>query len=110
MSKSSAVLMPQTAEILRQAGEQIRLARLRRNLSATLVAERAGISRATLQAIEKGSPTVSMGNYAAALHAMNGLDRDLLLIARDDELGRTMQDLNMKTHRRASRKKEGGHE
>ena len=54
-------------------GEQIKLARLRRNLSAELVAERAGISRASLWKVEKGSPAVAMGIYAAVLHALNNL-------------------------------------
>ena len=65
MAKKAAVIMPQTREILEQMGEQIRLARLRRKLSLELVAERAGISRATLISIEKGAPTVSIGSYAA---------------------------------------------
>ena len=61
MAKKAAVIMPQTREILAQMGEQIRLARLRRKLSLELVAERAGISRATLISKEKGAPTVSIG-------------------------------------------------
>ena len=104
MSKRSAIVMPQTRDILEQMGGQIRLARLRRSLSSELVAERAGISRQTLTAIEKGSPSVSIGAYAAVLHALNNLDMDLLLIARDDELGRKMQDLQLSTRRRAPRK------
>lgn len=51
MSKKSTVVLPQTQQILNQMGEQIRLARLRRHLSAELVAERAGISRMTLSNI-----------------------------------------------------------
>ena len=93
--------MPGTEKILTQMGEQIKLARLRRQIPADLVAERAGISRATLWSVEKGSPTVAMGTYAAVLHALNGLDRDLLLIAKDDELGRKLQDLNLLTRKRA---------
>ena len=104
MSKRSAIVMPQTRDILEQMGGQIRLARLRRSLSSELVAERAGISRQTLTAVEKGSPSVSIGAYAAVLHALNNLDTDLLLIARDDELGRKMQDLQLSTRRRAPRK------
>lgn len=82
-------------------GEQIKLARLRRQLSAELVAERAGISRATLWNVEKGSPSVAIGIYAAVLHALNNLDTDLLLVAKDDEFGRKMQDLNMQVKKRA---------
>ena len=95
MNKRSVVVMPATLNILQQMGEQIKLARLRRQLSAELIAERAGISRATLWNIEKGSPSVSMGAYAAALHALGGMDRDLLMVAKDDELGRKLQDLEL---------------
>ena len=101
MGKKSASVLPQTQEILSQMGEQIKLARLRRKLSSELVAERAGISRATLWNVEKGSPSVAIGIYAAVLHALNNMDRDLLLIAKDDELGRKLQDLALPTRRRA---------
>lgn len=47
MSKRTVVVMPETQRILSIMGEQIKLARLRRNLATELVAERAGISRAT---------------------------------------------------------------
>ncbi len=106
MSKKSTVVLPQTQEILNQMGEQIRLARLRRHLSAELVAERAGISRMTLSNIEKGSSSVAIGSYAAVLHALNGMDKDLLLVAKDDELGRKLQDLELPTRRRAPKKGE----
>ena len=106
MSKKATVVLPQTQEILNQLGEQIRLARLRRHLSAELVAERAGISRMTLSNIEKGSPSVAIGSYAAVLHALNGMDKDLLLVAKDDELGRKLQDLELSTRRRAPKKGE----
>ena len=104
MSKKTTVILPKTQAILEQLGEQIRLARLRRRLTAELVAERAGISRMTLCNIEKGSPSVAIGSYAAVLHALNGMDRDLLLVAKDDELGRKLQDLELPTRRRAPRK------
>lgn len=106
MSKKSTVVLPQTQGILNQLGEQIRLARLRRHLSAELVAERAGISRMTLSNIEKGSASVAIGSYAAVLHALNGMDKDLLLVAKDDELGRKLQDLELPTRRRAPKKGE----
>ena len=106
MSKKATILLPQTQEILNQMGEQIRLARLRRHLSAEMVAERAGLSRMTLSNIEKGSPSVAIGSYAAVLHALNGMDKDLLLVAKDDELGRKLQDLELPTRRRAPKKGE----
>ena len=106
MSKKTTVVLPKTQVILEQMGEQIRLARLRRHLSSELVAERAGISRMTLSNIEKGSPSVAIGSYAAVLHALNGMDTDLLLVAKDDELGRKLQDLELPPRRRAPKKGE----
>ena len=101
MNKRGVTVSPKTAEILEQMGEQIKLARLRRRLSAELVAERAGISRATLWNVEKGSPSVAIGIYAAVLHALGNMDSDFLLVAKDDELGRTLQDLELPVRRRA---------
>ena len=95
MGKKAVVLMPRTKEILETMGEQIKMARLRRKISVKLAAERAGVSRATLWAVEKGSPSVSVGIYAAVLHSLNGMDKELLLIAKDDELVRKLQDLDL---------------
>jgi len=104
MKKAAYNILPGTEEILKTMGEQIKLARLRRSLSAELVAERAGISRASLWKVEKGDPSVAMGIYAAVLHALNNLDKDLLLVAKDDEMGRQLQDLNLITRKRAPRR------
>ena len=72
--------------------------------STELIAERAGISRATLWNVEKGSPSVAIGIYAAVLHALGNMDNDFLLVAKDDELGRTLQDLELPMRRRAPKK------
>ena len=95
MNRKNIVIMPDTQHKLTQMGEQIKLARLRRKLTVELVAERAGISRTTLWNVEKGSSSVAIGAYAAVLHALNGMDNDLLLIAKEDELGRRLQDLSL---------------
>ena len=105
MPKKSIVLLPETLNILEQMGLQIKYARLRRKISAEIVAERAGISRAPLCAIEKGSPSVAMGCYAAVLHALNYMDKDLLLVAKDDELGRKLQDLDLHVQKRVRKKR-----
>lgn len=97
MKKAAYNILPGTEEILKTMGKQIKFARLRRSLSAELVAERAGISRVSLWKIEKGDPSVDMGIYAAVLHALNNLDKDLLLVAKNDEMGRQLQDLNLLT-------------
>ncbi len=104
MNKRSVVILPKTQSILNTMGEQIKMARLRRKLSVDLVAERAGISRASLWTVEKGSTSVSMRIYAAVLHALNNMDKDLLLIAKDDDLGRKLQDLDLPVRKRSPKK------
>ena len=84
-------------------GEQIKLARLRRNLSVAQVAERATCSPLTVSRIEKGVPTVAIGIYLRVLYALQ-LDDDILSLAKDDELGRALQDMNMISRKRASKK------
>lgn len=104
MAKKTNLMYPSMKKNLELMGEQIKLARLRRELSVSLVCERAGISRATLWQIEKGTSTVSIGSYAAVLHALGGMDKDLTLIAKDDETGRIFQDLKLKTKKRIRNK------
>lgn len=104
MKKAAYNILPATEDILKIMGEQIKLARLRRDLSAELVAERAGISRSSLWKVESGNPAVAIGIYAAVLHALGEMDKDLLLVAKDDDMGRQMQDLNLLTRKRASRR------
>jgi len=100
MGKNTVVLLPSVQKVLTELGENIKLARLRRGLSSELVAERAGISRATLVNVEKGSPSVAMGIYMSVLNSL-GLEKDMLLVAKDDELGRKLQDLQLVTRKRA---------
>ena len=96
---NKAVIMPKTMRQLEIVGEQIRLARLRRKYSVYLIAERAGISRATLWKVEKGDPGVAIGIYAKVLAAI-GLPNDITLLARDDELGRIIQDSELLNKRK----------
>ena len=98
------MLLPKTKKILSGLGENIKLARLRRKLSTEQVSERANISRPTLSAIEKGSPTVSIGSYLQVLFVL-GLAEDFLEVANDDELGRKLQDAKLIVKGRAPKKK-----
>ena len=102
--KRSVNLLPRQRRQFIQLGERLKLARLRRRLSATLVAERAGISRATLHKIELGDPNVAMGSYFQILRVL-GLESDFGLLALDDQMGRKLQDLDLVTKKRAPRRK-----
>lgn len=105
MTKKKIVLLPNSKKIMNKMGENIKLARLRRKFSAEQVAERANMSRPTLSAIEKGKPTVSIGSYFLVLHVL-GLEKDILLLAKDDALGRKLQDANISTNERAPKRKD----
>ena len=100
MANRHPLLLPRLEKLLSELGENIKLARLRRKLSSKQVAERAGISRTTLVSIEKGYSGVSIGYYLNVLRVL-GLENDILLIARDDELGRKLQDANLSVKKRA---------
>ncbi len=97
-------LMPSSDRILSAFGEQIKLARLRRKLGTMQVSERAGISRATLWQIEKGSSSVALGAYYQVLFVL-GLEKDLLKVAADDLLGRKLQDIGLTVKDRAPKRK-----
>jgi transcriptional regulator with XRE-family HTH domain len=104
MSTRSITLLPKSQKVLEQLGEHIKLARLRRKLSAEQVAERAGINRTTLWNIERGMPTVTIGAYCQVLLVL-GLSEGLLKVAADDELGRRLQDADIIVKKRAPKKK-----
>jgi transcriptional regulator with XRE-family HTH domain len=103
MASSKNILLPSLRKILVELGENIKLARLRRKLSAEQVAERANISRPTLLSIEKGASGVAIGAYAQVLFVL-GLEKDLLKLAVDDALGRKLQDVGLIVKERAPKK------
>ncbi len=106
MAKKRVIISPALEDILSTVGENIKLARLRRKITATMLAERAGISRVTLRKVENGESSVTMAIYANVLFCL-GLEKDLLRLAGDDPLGRRLQDaeLTHTTERVAKRKK-----
>lgn len=100
MPAKQPLLFPALAALLSDLGSRLKLARLRRRFSAATVAARAGIARATLARAERGDGAVTLGTYVRILNVL-GLESDLALVARDDELGRRLQDLGLPTRRRA---------
>ena len=103
MRTKKSPIFPQAKKILEAFGENIKLARLRRKLSMEQVAQRAGIGRSTLVKIEKGDDSVSMGSYFQVLFVMR-LDKDFLEVAKDDTLGRKIQDAGLVTKQRAPKR------
>jgi len=94
MKSKKQVLFPKHRKIIEQMGENVKLARKRRRLTATQTAERANISRSALYRMEKGDPAVSIGALFNVLRVL-GLHEDFLKLASDDVLGRKLQDLEL---------------
>ena len=94
MTKRTAQVHLPVQQALAVLGDNVRLARRRRGLSQALLAERAGMSRPTLRSIERGAASVTLGALANVLHSL-GLEEDLQAVARDDELGRRLQDAKL---------------
>lgn len=103
MPRTTPTLFPAATRQLASLGERLRVARLRRRYSAESVAKRAGVARGTLYRVEEGDPGVSIATYASVLRVL-GLQGDLDLVARDDVLGRKLQDLKLPTRKTAPRR------
>jgi transcriptional regulator with XRE-family HTH domain len=105
MGIKSTNLLPKHDRMLADLGENLKLARLRRKLSAEQVAERAGVSRSTLSLMENGSAGASLGKLLQVLVVL-GLESDLARVAADDVFGRKLEDARLtETRRRAPKKK-----
>lgn len=91
--------------VLRKLGRDIRDARLRRRIPTAIMAERASISRTTLNKVEKGDPGVSLGIYATVLFVVGLSDRigDLADI-RTDTIGLELEEENLPQRIRHSKK------
>lgn len=103
MAKTTPLLVPRVARLLDGFGAQLKLARLRRKYSAETVAQRAGIARRTLSKVEQGDPSVALGMYARVMQVLR-LENDLALLAKDDELGRKLQDAGITAKLRAPKR------
>ena len=103
MGRERIQLLPKHQRMLSGLGENLRLARLRRQLSAAQVAERAGLSRSTLHGIESGEGSCSLAAYFQVLMVL-GMEKDLELVGRDDSLGRKLQDAGLTSTRRRAPK------
>jgi transcriptional regulator with XRE-family HTH domain len=94
MAKKTAPLLPSTDALLRQFGDRLRVARLRRRLPAKQVAERAGMAPMTLRSLERGGSGVTMGAYLAVMQVL-GIEKDLDLLGKADPVGRELQDAQL---------------
>ena len=90
---------------LRKLGSDIHDARLRRRIPSAVLAERASISRTTLVKVEKGTPGVSIGIYAAVLFVLGMIDRLAELAdIRYDERGLALEEEQLPQRIRKSKR------
>ena len=81
------------ARVLRKLGNDIKNARKRRRISTRVMAERASISRTTLNKLEKGDPAVSIGIYVTVLFILGFIDRIAdLADLKNDIIGMDLED------------------
>ena len=94
MSKKSETNLPiPVRRALRKLGADIRDARRRRRIQTAVMAERALMSRMTLNKIEKGDPSVSLGMYATVLFVLGMTERlSELADPRHDGIGLSLED------------------
>ena len=104
MPKRAIILYPASSKEMKAMGERLKDARLRRRFSMETVCTRADISRPTLYKIEQGDPSVAIGLYVHVFRVLGILD-DLSLIAKEDVLGRRLQDESLPHRKRAPRRK-----
>lgn len=92
-SSAQKALPTSVKRALRTLGNALRTARIRRRISTALMAERAFISRMTLNKIEKGDPGVAMGIYATVIFCLGMINKvaDLIDISQD-ELGQALEE------------------
>ena len=104
MAKKSTILTSEMERTLEKMGFRIKNARLRRNITAEEIADRAGISKGTLTSIEKGVSSVSIGAYASVLYTL-GMEKDLELIATDEEGKQKFEKMYLKRRERAAKER-----
>ena len=104
MTKRTITIYPSSVKEMEALGQRLKDARLRRRFSMETVCARADISRPTLYKVENGDPSVAIGTFVQVLRVL-GLGEDLSLIAKEDVLGRRLQDESLPQRKRAPRKK-----
>ena len=93
MKKSSSqFMMFGVAELLQQVGQNIRTARIRRNLTILELANRVHVDERTISRREKGDPSINFKNLVTVLMVL-GLEDSVFDLAdpNADELGRALE-------------------
>ena len=105
-SHSSFAMPVPAARAVRKLGHDIRDARRRRRIPVAIMAQRASISRTTLNKLEKGDPGVSLGIYATVLFVLGMIDRlGDLADPKHDSVGLELEEEHLPERIRLSRRK-----
>jgi transcriptional regulator with XRE-family HTH domain len=101
---------PASTKAMEELGQRLKDARLRRKLTMEALCLLADISRPTLYKVESGDPTVAFGIYVQVMSVLR-LTEDLSLLAKEDRLGRQLQDESLPRRKRAiKRQRQNGAE
>jgi transcriptional regulator with XRE-family HTH domain len=101
MSRPARPIFPRTRAQAVALGERLRLARGRRGMTETAMAERVGCSRMTLYRLERGELSVSLSILFRVLDVLS-LAEDVDRIAAQDDLGTRIRDARMPRPRASS--------
>lgn len=102
----TAIAPAPVSRTMLQFADNLALARRRRRISQASMAERLGVSVASVRRLERGDPAVAWGTVVRALHVLGGLERFAsLLDAASDDIGLILQDKSLP--KRIRRRKSG---
>lgn len=91
--------------LLKQLGQRLKGARLARNESQELFAQRLGMTRQSYSRMEKGSPQTLIGNWLAAGSILGRLDDWQDILAEKEDLFAKYEQKSSKRQRAGGRKK-----
>jgi len=98
--------IPETGRLLTSWGERLRRARLARNDTMAVFAERIGVSERTVRAMERGLPTVQIGTWLDALWVLDELEPlAKLLEPRESLIERARREESAGMRQRASKRR-----
>ena len=91
-------------EILAELGGRLRAARIERNDTMEVFAQRLGVSVGTVRAMERGAPTVQVGAWLNALWILNQLDTITHVLEPKESLLDRFRTQEKRRRQRASRR------
>jgi transcriptional regulator with XRE-family HTH domain len=110
-SKAHAVVSDAALGSLSALGERLKQARLRRNWTQELTAEKAGLSESSVKKVEAGSPRIMVTAYLSLLDVFGAPTAfDAVLAPGDDTLGEALARSALRQRARGERDATGADE